>query len=311
MEPLYVNIDLPSSSVPLEDCQDKKGYEEVEYSEVDLPEVHHIKILGHGAYGTVYRCSFRGRPAAVKIANTHDLSHLLVEARHLHEFRHPNITTLYALFRGETSGIVMELMEGGSLDELLILRKDLTYQDSHVLNWSLQVCKALSYLHSHNYIHCDIKPANMLLSKEYKTLKLCDFGTVAEHKTGLNSNKGSAAWMAPEVFQGKSYNHKSDIYSLGISIWEMVTRKYPYDDINEPNHITILWRVSNDGLRPPKIDKLPKPFMELIERCWSANPDDRPCLEEIEKTLETFIEVLPNANILPLAVTCIDSISES
>lgn len=49
-------------------------------------------------------------------------------------------------------------------------------------------------------------------------------------------------------------------------MWEMATRKYPFDDINEPNHVTILWMVLNDGLRPPKVDKLPKPLMELIER---------------------------------------------
>ncbi|CAK5090917.1 unnamed protein product [Meloidogyne enterolobii] len=275
MEPLYVNIDLVSSNALLEVYQEENGWEEVDYSEINLPDVRQIQILGHGSYGTVYKCTFRGRQVAVKIANnSNDLSHSLVEAKHLHSFCHPNIVNLYALFRGESSGIVIELMEGGSLDE------------------------SLSYLHSNNFIHCDIKPANMLLSKNYKTLKLCDFGTVANKNVNLCDNKGSAAWMAPEVFQGESYTHKSDIYSLGISMWEMATRKYPFDDINEPNHVTILWMVLNGGLRPPKVDKLPKPLMELIERCWSADPNDRPCSEEIEKSLEMFMKVLPNTNIV-------------
>lgn len=312
MEPLYVNIDLESCNAPPEVYQEENGWEEVDYSEVNLPDVRQIQILGHGSYGTVYKCTFRGRQVAVKIANnSNDLSHLLVEAKHLHGFCHPNIVNLYALFRGEFCGIVIELMEGGSLDELLHLHKDLTFQTFHVLNWSLQVSKALSYLHSNNFIHCDIKPANMLLSKDYKTLKLCDFGTVANQNSNLCDNKGSAAWMAPENFQGESYTHKSDIYSFGISMWEMATRKYPFDDINEPNHVTILWMVLNDGLRPPKVDKLPKPLMELIERCWSANPNDRPSSEEIKKSLEMFMEVLPNTYILPFVGNCINSISES
>uniref|UniRef100_A0A915NR71 Mitogen-activated protein kinase kinase kinase n=1 Tax=Meloidogyne floridensis TaxID=298350 RepID=A0A915NR71_9BILA len=118
MEPLYVNIDLESSNAPPEVYQGENGWEEVDYSEVKLPDVRQIQILGHGSYGTVYKCTFRDRQVAVKVANnSNDFTHLLVEAKYLHGFCHPNIVNLYALFRGEVCGIVMELMEGGSLDE--------------------------------------------------------------------------------------------------------------------------------------------------------------------------------------------------
>lgn len=65
----------------------------------------------------------------------------------------------------------------------------------------------------------------MLLTFDYVTLKLCDFGTVAELKTSMTNNRGSAAWMAPEVFRGKKYDQKCDIFSFGIWMWEMITRR--------------------------------------------------------------------------------------
>lgn len=68
----------------------------------------------------------------------------------------------------------------------------------------------------------------MLLTFDYVTLKLCDFGTVAELKTSMTNNQGSAAWMAPEVFRGKKYDQKCDIFSFGIWMWEMITRRLKF-----------------------------------------------------------------------------------
>lgn len=65
----------------------------------------------------------------------------------------------------------------------------------------------------------------MLLTNDFITLKLCDFGTAAELRTSMTNNRGSAAWMAPEVFRGKKYNQKCDVFSFGILLWEIVSRK--------------------------------------------------------------------------------------
>ena len=141
MEPLSVDVNCcPSSSAfaqsPLPRKSGPDSYEVVSYSEVQIPEFRHVKRLGRGSYGTVVECFFRvcfspfydlikklfqGRPAAAKLVENGDNehSHIRMEAELLHGFRHKNIIKLYALFHGEMSGLVLELMEGRSLSECL------------------------------------------------------------------------------------------------------------------------------------------------------------------------------------------------
>jgi mitogen-activated protein kinase kinase kinase 7 len=170
---------------------------------------------------------------------------------------------------------------GGSLSELMHQKRHIKYQACHVLKWAHQVASAIEFLHARGYIHRDIKPSNMLLSSNYMLLKLCDFGTVAELHTSMTNNKGTAAWMAPEVFRGKAYDQKCDIFSFGIFLWEMISRRFlhfqrcskfrklrpPFDNW-DLNPYAILWKVV-EGRRPPPIKNCPEPIMELIERYTS------------------------------------------
>ncbi|KAI6225575.1 Mitogen-activated protein kinase kinase kinase [Aphelenchoides besseyi] len=291
MNPLHVDINVgPSSSNGVPPSALNTPYEQVDYREIIFPDFQHIKRLGRGSYGTVVQATFRGKRVACKLVETN--LHIHNEASVLHSFKHDNIIKLYATFHGEQSGLILELMEGGSLHDLLHQQKHIQYRASHVLGWAQQVLAALHYLHSREYVHRDLKPSNMLLTNDFITLKLCDFGTAAKLRTSMTNNRGSAPWMAPEVFRGKKYDQKCDVFSVGILLWEMITRRQPFDDWDS-HAFTILWQVS-EGRRPNLIDNCPSVIMDLIKRCWSAKPNERPDVKELSDTIDILCEIYPN-----------------
>ncbi|XP_010772262.1 mitogen-activated protein kinase kinase kinase 7 [Notothenia coriiceps] len=107
----------------------------------------------------------------------------------------------------------------------------------------------------------------------------------------MTNNKGSAAWMAPEVFEGSNYSEKCDVFSWGIILWEVITRRKPFDEIGGPA-FRIMWAVHN-GTRPPLIQNVPKPLESLMTRCWSKDPSQRPSMEEIVKIMTHLMKYFP------------------
>ncbi|KNE87766.1 hypothetical protein PSTG_18843 [Puccinia striiformis f. sp. tritici PST-78] len=104
----------------------------------------------------------------------------------------------------------------------------------HALSWTKQCAEALEYLHKMTpkpLLHRDLKPENILLADKARKVKLCDFGTVAELKTIMTKKQGPITYMAPEVMQGGKYSMKCDVYSLGITFWEILSREKPFDEI--------------------------------------------------------------------------------
>ncbi|XP_043294962.1 mitogen-activated protein kinase kinase kinase 7 isoform X4 [Cervus elaphus] len=178
------------------------------------------------------------------------------------------------------------------------------YTAAHAMSWSLQCSQGVAYLHSMQpkaLIHRDLKPPNLLLVAGGTVLKICDFGTACDIQTHMTNNKGSAAWMAPEVFEGSNYSEKCDVFSWGIILWEVITRRKPFDEIGGPA-FRIMWAVHN-GTRPPLIKNLPKPIESLMTRCWSKDPSQRPSMEEIVKIMTHLMRYFPGAD-EPLQYPC-------
>ncbi|XP_016144018.1 mitogen-activated protein kinase kinase kinase 7-like isoform X2 [Sinocyclocheilus rhinocerous] len=267
-------------------------FEEIDYADIEVEEV-----VGRGAFGVVCKAKWKGRDVAIKtIESESERNAFFVELRQLSRVNHPNIVKLYGSCSNPVC-LVMEYAEGGSLYNVLHGAEPLPhYTASHAMSWCLQCSQGVSYLHGMKpkaLIHRDLKPPNLLLVAGGTVLKICDFGTACDIQTHMTNNKGSAAWMAPEVFEGSNYSEKCDVFSWGIILWEVITRRKPFDEIGGPA-FRIMWAVHR-GTRPPLIKNLPKPIESLMTRCWSKDPSQRPSMEEIVKIMSHLMRYFPGS----------------
>ncbi|XP_071755313.1 mitogen-activated protein kinase kinase kinase 7 isoform X2 [Centroberyx gerrardi] len=286
-----MSLTLPSADM----LETPPGYpfEEIDYVDIEVEEV-----VGRGAFGVVCKAKWKGKDVAIKtIESESERKAFIVELRQLSRVNHPNIVKLYGSCNNPVC-LVMEYAEGGSLYNVLHGAEPLPYYTaSHAMSWCLQCSQGVAYLHGMKpkaLIHRDLKPPNLLLVAGGTVLKICDFGTACDIQTHMTNNKGSAAWMAPEVFEGNNYSEKCDVFSWGIILWEVITRRKPFDEIGGPA-FRIMWAVHN-GTRPPLIKNLPKPIESLMTRCWSKDPSQRPSMEEIVKIMTHLMRYFPGSD---------------
>ncbi|XP_017008460.3 proto-oncogene serine/threonine-protein kinase mos isoform X1 [Drosophila takahashii] len=228
------------------------------------------QILGRGAYGTVFKAIYRDRSVAVKIIRAQATSTLHNES-HLMNLQHRNIVRLLKLESAVEFGLViMECPRGQCLQRIV---DTLALPLMHRVLITLDVVAALRYCHSQNVLHLDVKPTNILVALGIKSsgvgnfskvkrsyiCKLCDFGSSIEmgelcaRQDPTNAN-GTLRYMSPEVLRSDILSEASDIYSLGITMWQLQARRLPYHplDCNE----TIAYQVVKHELRPDNYHQL-------------------------------------------------------
>ncbi|HET6575450.1 MAG TPA: serine/threonine-protein kinase [Fimbriiglobus sp.] len=197
--------------------------------------------IGSGAMGTVYQATWhkdgQDVPVALKVialglaSNEGAMARFEREANILKQLRHPHIVRLYATGRyKQTPFIAMEHVNGEGLDRVLGRRGKMGWED--VVGYAKQLCEALQHAHEKGIIHRDLKPSNLMVTPDGR-LKLTDFGiakdTDVTSLTGANSTIGTAAYMSPEQCKGdRNLTAKSDLYSLGIVLYELVTGRKPF-----------------------------------------------------------------------------------
>ncbi|KAJ6798426.1 putative mitogen-activated protein kinase kinase kinase 1 [Iris pallida] len=239
------------------------------------------QLLGSGSFGTVYEgISHDGIFFAVKEVSLLDqgsnaqqcILQLEQEIALLSQFEHENIVQYYGTDKEEARlFIFIELVTQGSLASLY---QKYRLRDSQVSAYTRQILKGLYYLHERNVVHRDIKCGNILVHAN-GSVKLVDFG-LAKEITKLNmlkSCKGSVYWMAPEVVNPrKTYGSSADIWSLGCTVLEMLTRQIPYPNL-EWQHA--FFRIGR-GEQPPIPNSLSRDARDFISQCVQVNPEDRP-----------------------------------
>ncbi|XP_045110911.1 probable serine/threonine-protein kinase DDB_G0278665 isoform X2 [Portunus trituberculatus] len=278
---------LSAMDGPIENCE-----------EIEANDIHLLESIGKGSFGVVYKAVWRELMVAVKKVETEsEVNEFYNEVQQLAKVQHENIIHLYgACTSGLYKCLVIEFADGGSLYHLLHNSPNTQYNLAHGISWLFQCAKAVSYLHSiqpRPLLHRDLKPPNLLLTKGAKVLKVCDFGTACELSTIMSDNRGSAAWMAPEVFEGKLYTEKCDVYSWGIILWEVVTRRVPFEDLGLA--VRIMWAV-HQRQRPPLITGCPKLLETLMKRCWDHNQARRPRMEEVVEKMCLVTRFLKGAD---------------
>ena len=184
-------------------------------ADINFADLERGVLLGKGSFGTVFRAIWHHpldgpRDVAIKYFETEvEKAEFNIERKQLARVRHPNIIQMFGVCQHPFVLLVMEFAECGSLYKVLHQAKPAPeYNAGHAISWVLQCATGVSYLHSLKpkpLIHRDLKSPNLLLVNRGLTLKICDFGTACDKSTIMTNNKGSAAWMAPEVFEGNTY----------------------------------------------------------------------------------------------------------
>jgi len=256
-----------------------------------------IKILGAGGMGTVYlgEHTLLKRSVAIKELPLHLLSNPALVERFLREgqalarLSHPNIVQVFDLFsENGRHYLVMEYVDGTSLDSL-IRNKSLNL--SEFINFSRQICEGLAYAHSKSIIHRDLKPHNILISGN-QNLKIADFGLARLVDTSIFTMPGtvigSPLYMSPEQAEGKEANSRSDIYSVGVILYEIVTGVCPFSGTASE---VVAQLLSKDPQKPRKINKeIPPKLEKIILKAMSKKPEERHgSAEEVLKEINLLL----------------------
>lgn len=280
-----------------------------------LADFTNAKHIADGSNANVFVASFKGTRVIIKMIK----EEVAFEPVAVHEFdveqgilarvNHPHIIKLLGSGKIPRRFIVLEYLEGGSLDTILsqnqakpgfaqklFRRPTFTYEN--LLMRAKQMADALDFLHSRchpgaSIIHRDLKPDNVGFDAN-GNLKIYDFGlcTCVKSRSSnsetyeLTGNTGSLRYMAPEVAQKKPYSEKVDVYSFGIMLWQMARDRVPFKGMNRDEfHKRVVM-----GTDRPKLDKAwPKGFSDLLTKCWHKDHELRPSFKEIVQRLDSLM----------------------
>ena len=251
-------------------------------------------ILGSGGYGAVYKASYGGKSVAVKalfgeakdvVVPPNIAKMMRREATIMCSLNHPNILRVHGVV-SERGWIVMDLCEGGALDEALKDPEE-AFDDATQTRLCAEVATGVAYLHMKevSIIHGDMKAGNVLLTRD-RSARLCDFGlSEAKNRSktmtsaanaGSKSNALTVAWSAPELFTAEPKSFATDVYALGLTLWEIYERATPFASMPEAAVVSQVLAG-----RRPKLAKTPASVRRLVEKCWSEDPKERPGADRV------------------------------
>lgn len=264
-------------------------------------------LIGEGGMGAVYLAEHTQvyRKVAVKVLHPQFLKNQEIRLRFKNEasmmahLQHPNIVSLYDYVEDESGMyLIMEYVEGAPLDEF-ISRVTGPMPEYKAVPIMKQILEAFNYAHDKKIVHRDIKPANVLIGQN-GDVKILDFGIArilgegGHNLTKTGTQMGTVFYMSPEQVQGKKVDHRSDIYSLGVTFYQMLTGINPYKGIT--TEYEVYSKIVSEELPNPKdiYPGVPDYLVPILKKALNKIPDDRfvSCndfLNAIEnKTLASF-----------------------
>ena len=279
-----------------------------------------LERIGTGGMSDVYKSRDHklNRHVAVKVLkqefseNTNFVSKFRVEAQAAASLMHPNIVNVYDV--GEDNGmhyIVMELVEGITLKKYIEKKARLSFKEA--VSIAIQACMGIEAAHKNHIIHRDIKPQNIIISKDGK-VKVTDFGIAkaATSNTITSNVMGSVHYTSPEQARGGYSDEKSDIYSMGITLFEMLTGRVPF---NGETTVAIAIKHIQEEMPSPRdyVPEIPLCVEQIVLKCTQKSPDRRylsmaALIEDLKRALmspdEDFVQMdEPDENMATRAVT--------
>ena len=249
-----------------------------------------IKLLGEGSFGKAFLCKNESnnricviKQIVIEDMNQKEKDDAYNEAQILGKLDHPNIIKLLEVFDSKKPkhalNIVTEYADGGDLSEKIKSQNKKPFTELEILNYFTQICLALKHIHEKKIIHRDLKSSNIFLMKN-GLIKLGDFGISKGFQNTMEKAKtmvGTPYYLSPEILENKPYDAKSDIWSLGVLLYEMMTFKMPFSANSFP--ILVVKILRGNYTPPPTIYS--KDLREIIDKCLIVDYRKRPTIQQI------------------------------
>ncbi|KYQ99908.1 ankyrin repeat-containing protein [Tieghemostelium lacteum] len=289
-------------------------------------DLEYTEKLGAGSSGKVYKGLYNGKEVAIKVLKS------MTEAKEIEEFkkefqimsaiRSKYVVHFYGAVLEPKLCMVMENCSRGSLYHVM-------NSDKYDIGWdktfrfAIEMVKGIECLHKWEppIFHRDLKSLNLLVNEKWE-IKVCDFG-LSRFNTGSNLQtlvqmRGTFAYCGPEVYHGQQFSAKSDVYSIAMILWELVTRcinaryERPFSEFKNLQHdFQIIIQTAKKNLRPTIPPTCPPSLVELIKTCWDHEPDKRPnCSETLKRLYEIEAEYKANASLWDKAIVPLPPHSE-
>ena len=247
-------------------------------------------FLGRGAFGVAYLIkseetgiNYVNKTISLESLEEEDRKKVMNEAILLKMIDHPNIIKFKEVFKVNKPfkelNLIMEYANGGDISKKIKEQMPKHFEEKLLIDWFTQLCSALQYIHDKKIIHRDIKPANIFLN-DLGQIKLGDFG-VSKNLESLKMATtfiGSMNYLAPEIVEGKNYSFEADIWSLGVTFYELMTFKKPF----EGNFPAVYLKIIKDEVEPIT-DFYSKEFRNVIYNMLNKDPSKRLTAKEILK----------------------------
>ena len=251
-----------------------------------------IQPLGEGSFGKAFLCKRESddslcviKQILIEGMDKKEKDDVLNESIILAKLDHQNIIKFFEVFESKKPkqmiNIVTEYADGGDLSEKIKERKNKNnyFTESEILDYFTQICLAIKHIHENKIIHRDLKSGNIFLMKN-GLVKLGDFGIAKKFQKTTDKAKtfiGTPYYLSPEIIDGKPYDSKSDIWSLGVLLYEMMTFKMPFN----ANSLPMLSVKITRGQYTPPPTIYTKDLRELVTKCLTIDPKIRPSIHEI------------------------------
>ncbi|GBB96557.1 hypothetical protein RclHR1_02780020 [Rhizophagus clarus] len=267
----------------------------------DYNEFQNIQLIGSGASGNVYKATWESQDTVIALKSfdigKYSVKEIVNEVKLLCKVNfHKNIIQLLGITKGKHSDymLILEYANNGTLRNYL--KNNFDKLDWNIkLRFAIQIANAVSYIHQKDIIHRDLHSNNILVHQDI--IKLVDFG-LSRRITEVSSNKeliGMIPYNDPQLFKqqtanDKKYiaNKKSDIYSIGVLLWEISSGQIPFNTCNENHQILALISEISNGKRETPVTGTPVDYIDIYTDCWQNNPDDRPDIQKVVSDLKSI-----------------------
>ncbi|XP_072298167.1 tyrosine-protein kinase Blk [Eucyclogobius newberryi] len=250
-----------------------------------------VKKLGAGQFGEVWMGFYKNtQKVAIKTLKegTMEPEAFLQEANLMKQLQHERLVRLHAVVTREPILIVTEFMINGCLLEFLKSSEGKNVKLTKLIDMSAQIAEGMAYIEIKNYIHRDLRAANILVN-ETLHCKIADFGLARIIDTEYTAHEGAKfpiKWTAPEAINYGTFSIKSDVWSFGILLTEIVTYgRIPYPGMTNPEVVKMLEKL----YRMPCPEGCPKELYEIMMMCWKEESAERPTFEFLQNTLNDFL----------------------